>query len=287
MSLGITTIDLYLTGQCNLKCGYCYGEDDTKPHMTKETLDACMDFAEQAGMTAVELCGGEPLLSPLFPYAVEEIRKRSWNIILRTNGLLIDQYLDLIADNCEWVGISMDGMQAVNARMRPARGLISVQDQFAQPMDSIGKLKEKNGKIKILLASVATAENYEDLVDLKNYIVAQALPIDKWKIYQFVTDKFRSVENESRFHLDRDQFDQVVDEIPALLPNGTAVIHQRSDHEGAGGNCLLVHQSGRIQILGKEYGVIGQDDTETICRKLASSHLVASIRENKGLTYEE
>ena len=140
--LGVTTIDLYLTGHCNYKCGYCYGEIDTEPHMSRDMIDSCLHFAEDIGASTIELCGGEPLLSPHFEYVIEEINKKGLSIILRTNGLLIDRHMQLISKYCKWVGVSLDGLPDTNALMRSSRSNISIEEQFNRPIEAIKQLKE-------------------------------------------------------------------------------------------------------------------------------------------------
>jgi len=281
----ISTVDIYLTGHCNYKCEYCYGESDLSPHMTYDTLIKCLEFAQYVDANTVELCGGEPLLSPLFETAVLECKKRGFHIIVRTNGILLDQYIDLIAQNCEWVGVSLDGLERVNAEMRPSRKKLSKEEQFEIPINNIRKLKKLNPDIKILLATIATAKNYKEIISLKDYVFNKNLPIDKWKIYQFIQDKFRSVLNHQKYALRSDEFNWLNEQMPGQLPKGGNIIMQSSDVEGSGGNCLLVYHDGTIKILDEYYGRIGQDNNKDICKNLKESPVVRYIHKNKEVTY--
>lgn len=283
--LGINTIDLYLTGSCNYKCEYCYGESDANPHMTYKTLISCLEFADEIGVKTVELCGGEPLLSPIFKDVVYEVKKRGFDIILRTNGILLEKYIELVAKNCQWVGISLDGLQEVNAMMRPSNQGITPKTQFEIPISNIKELKRINPHIKILLATIATEQNYKGIIDLCEFIIEDELSIDKWKIYQFIRDKFRSDINYEKFTLSSDKFDYLLNKLPESLPNGAEVTTQSSDSEGAGGNCLLVYFDGTIKILDEYFGKIGEDDTKSIYNKLKGSSVVKYIKNNKMVTY--
>lgn len=284
--LGINTIDLYLTGKCNYECEYCYGENDANPHMSKSMIDMCLDFAKKSNITTVELCGGEPLMSPNFEYALKSAKGKGFKIILRTNAILLDKYIELVASECEWVGISLDGMEEGNAKMRKSRSEISAHDQFNIPINNIKRLKEINPNVKILLASVASNVNYEDLVNLRDYIVNNNINIDKWKIYQFIVDKFRSVTYEEKYKLSSSKFRYLINNIETELPNKAQVILQRSDIEGAGGNCLLVYHDGTIKILDTIYGVIGYNSAEEILKKLSEGKILKYIKDNKRGTYE-
>lgn len=284
-NISISTVDLYLTGSCNYKCEYCYGESDTSPHMTYETLMNCLNFAEYICADTIELCGGEPLISPLFETAVLEARKKGFKVIVRTNGILLDQYIDLIAYNCEWVGISLDCLAEINAKMRPSRQRLTKEEQFDIPIKNIKKLKQLNPNIKIILATIATAENYAEILSLMDFVFHSNLPVDKWKIYQFIEDKFRSVVYSKKYALSSEKFLWLKTHMPETLPSGGKIIMQSADVDGAGGNCLLVSYNGTIKILGEYYGKIGQDDYQSICDNLNASSVIKYIQQNKEVTY--
>lgn len=286
-TIEISTVDLYFTGFCNYKCEYCYGENDINPHMTKETYLQCLDFAQQINATTIEFCGGEPLLNPLFEEAVRLAKARGFQLILRTNGIYLGKHLDLIAENFEWIGISLDGLVEANARMRPAKNKISKEDQFHLPIANMKALKEKNPNIKILLATVASAVNYSDIPAFAQYVEEHQLPINKWKIYQFIKDKFRSEIYEDKYALPMVLFEEMKNRFPSTLLKKTEVQFQSSNVEGVSGNCLIVLHNGQIQIMKKIYGQIGVNTNEEIIDNLKNSPVLTYIQKNKNVTYQK
>lgn len=120
--LSIPVLDIYVTGICNLKCPYCFGENDTKPGMERATFRHALCFAKFIGATVIEFCGGEPLLYKDLDWAVESARAQGFRLILRTNGFLVAQRRSFIAENFASVGISLDGDVDSNDLMRPFKG---------------------------------------------------------------------------------------------------------------------------------------------------------------------
>jgi len=77
----IDTLDIYLTGKCNLKCGYCYGENTKYSHMSLEEYKKVLDFAVETKVKTIELCGGEPLISPYFRDIVSLTKEYKFDLI--------------------------------------------------------------------------------------------------------------------------------------------------------------------------------------------------------------
>ena len=87
----IPVLDINVTGACNLECPYCFGEVDTKPGMARGTFRQALRFAHYTGVSAIELCGGEPLLYRDLDWAVDSTLTEGFELILRTNGYLISK----------------------------------------------------------------------------------------------------------------------------------------------------------------------------------------------------
>ena len=137
--------------------------------MSLEKYEEVLKFAAELGVKTIELCGGEPLISPYFRDMVTLAKEYKFDLILRTNGLLLDKYID-IADEFKWIGISLDGLSEMNAIMRPAlKKTMTAKQQFERVINNIFILEKKD--VQILLASVASRINYMDLINLNNYLI--------------------------------------------------------------------------------------------------------------------
>ena len=128
------------SGNCNLRCTYCFYADITEKRetpsygrMSEETLEAVVRKAlERAeGEVTFAFQGGEPTLSglPFFRRFVE--LERTYNArglalhnAIQTNGILLDEeWAAFLAENHFLVGLSLDGTSAVHDLHRlDARG---------------------------------------------------------------------------------------------------------------------------------------------------------------------
>jgi len=105
--------------------------------MSLEKYEEVLKFAAELGVKTIELCGGEPLISPYFRDMVTLAKEYKFDLILRTNGLLLDKYID-IADEFKWIGISLDGLSEMNAIMRPAlKKTMTAKQQFERVINNI------------------------------------------------------------------------------------------------------------------------------------------------------
>lgn len=99
MNLNVIVVPTHI---CNLKCRYCYNEDERRPIMTRQTLDAITssliaytkDIEQLAGVTFI-WHGGEPTVAGLDFYrdavALQEKYAQGMRItnLIQTNGLLL------------------------------------------------------------------------------------------------------------------------------------------------------------------------------------------------------
>jgi len=129
-----TACTLFLTTACNLRCRYCYASGGDHPRLMDETvaaaaIDLVVRNAAAAGASQVPIGfhgGGEPTLAAeLLERCVSRARDHcdraglSLSAALATNGVMSDQTRDFIAENMDSVMLSMDGLPAVQDRLRP------------------------------------------------------------------------------------------------------------------------------------------------------------------------
>lgn len=119
------------SGACQLRCKYCFYEDElsvreegVRPMMSEETLEALVKRALGGGFSECSLMfqGGEPTLAGLsfFRRCVELVKKHNTDNIpvhysLQTNGQCIDaEWADFFLENKFLIGLSLDGDKAQN-----------------------------------------------------------------------------------------------------------------------------------------------------------------------------
>jgi len=273
------TIDLYVTGKCNFSCPYCFGEDVKKQGIDAEVYSRVLRFAEYCG-TSIGFTGGEPLLHPDFRVLVEKANKLNIPLILRTNGMLLGEYMDLI-NYFIWIGISIDGAdEKTIKRMRPSSSTFdySEDDKWLLPLANIAEINTKNPETKILLASLVSSFNAQSLVKLAEIINSKDLKISKWKLYQFTRNNFRSLYASERFETSLELFEQTAKAI-ALSFKGNVISKQGS------GNCLLVDTQGNVRINESIIGTVFEN-FDRLESKIRNLTMFKQISVNKVSTYE-
>ena len=116
-----------VTRSCNLKCVHCYAharDQQFENELSTKEGKALIDDLAAFGAPVMLFSGGEPLvrkdLPELAAYAVE----KGMRAVISTNGTLITPELarTLKAIGLSYVGISLDGMEAVNDKFRGVKG---------------------------------------------------------------------------------------------------------------------------------------------------------------------
>lgn len=282
----IPVIDIYLTGTCNLRCGYCFGEPDIRPGMERSVFLKSIQFAQAAGVTAVEFCGGEPLLYKDLDWAIAYAKSLGLKLILRTNGHFVTQYLDSIVLNFDAVGISLDGDAEGNYAMRPVkgRGDSGPSTIFETVLQSVFKLRERKPDMRLILASVASKRNTEAIVRLAGILVEREVPVDVWKIYQFVSNNYRSVVNRDLFHLDDDKFQLVAREVERMVGTRFDVIARPSSETD--GSCVVINTKGALLSGSTVLGDVTKDEIEELICSVSSDLITSKVGKNKMQTYK-
>jgi 12,18-didecarboxysiroheme deacetylase len=116
-----------VTRACNLRCVHCYAqavERTRERELSHEQGLALIDDLAGFGVPVVLFSGGEPLVRPdlveLARYAVG----KGMRAVISTNGTLISRQkaAELKEIGLSYVGVSLDGMEAVNDRFRGKKG---------------------------------------------------------------------------------------------------------------------------------------------------------------------
>jgi len=135
-----------VTKACNLKCVHCYAkavEQKSKGELTHEQGLRLIDDLAAFGSPVILFSGGEPLMRPdlvdLAHYAVS----KGMRAVISTNGTLItpQKAAELKKVGLSYVGVSLDGMEAVNDRFRGKKGA------FKDAMEGIRNCKAVGLKV--------------------------------------------------------------------------------------------------------------------------------------------
>jgi len=125
-----TSVTLFLTTACNLRCTYCYaaaGDTPTRvmpPEVAKKGIDFVIRNAVELGQPGIDIAlhgGGEPsvnwdTLTGAIDYAKEQTAKHGLtvNAALATNGVLPEHKLEWVIANLHGASVSFDGLPEVH-----------------------------------------------------------------------------------------------------------------------------------------------------------------------------
>jgi sulfatase maturation enzyme AslB (radical SAM superfamily) len=198
---------------------------------------------------------------------------------------LIKKNIGVISENLSWVGISLDGMAETNGRMRISKGGLSDDRKFEVPLDAVKLLRQKNPKIKIILSTTATKENYADIPMLGKYLFEQNIPINLWKINLFMPRRFRAKINKDKYEITAMSLEKLGKNIDtkALKSKGVDVLIRKS--KTSGGDCLIVSPDGKVSVSSTKIADINENSSKEIVATLEKCKYLKDITMNKKTTY--
>lgn len=126
----LTSLYLYLSGRCNLRCRHCWvaphdPEDGDEESADLSVLMKTIEAAKELGLAAVKLTGGEPFLRKDIVELMTFLCRQGLIIDIESNGTMIDSSTAKVIKECEvrQVSISLDGVQADHHdRLRGMKG---------------------------------------------------------------------------------------------------------------------------------------------------------------------
>ena len=131
-----TSVNLFPTSDCNLRCIYCYGNAGEQKHcmslaVAKAAVDAVVRNAAVTNSSKVAVSfhgGGEPTFGAAWTVLVDSVayakaKASDANLKLTTsigtNGVLTESQLDWIVQNLDHVNLSFDGPEDIQNKQRP------------------------------------------------------------------------------------------------------------------------------------------------------------------------
>ncbi len=176
----MNTILWALNSKCSFHCKYCYLDfsEDNNPINNKNTAkntdisnEYILDFIRKMKEYQIErvfIAGGEPLSNPRKTFEIiKRIKEHNIQVILCTNGYLIDKYYQEIIDSkVDALSISLDSYKKdYNDKYRQ----YPANDGFDRVVKGINILKE-NSNVKIGIYTVLTKLNIEDLEQTYKFV---------------------------------------------------------------------------------------------------------------------
>ena len=199
------------TLKCNAYCSFCgsrCGDNESSDELTtQEICDVFKGISQKydPGKIMINVSGGEPLvrkdLFEVMSYAAS--LGFSWGMV--TNGILLNESViaQLKSSGCKTISISIDGSEVTHETLRGVSGV------YSEIINGIHRLKEADFLDSIMVTTVVSNANIEELDVIKNILLA--LPIDVWRIC--IVDPIGRAKENEKILLSPDQIKYVMDYI--------------------------------------------------------------------------
>ncbi|OGX37850.1 MAG: hypothetical protein A3C53_06360 [Omnitrophica WOR_2 bacterium RIFCSPHIGHO2_02_FULL_68_15] len=170
-----------MSRRCNLRCLHCYADSENTAYpdeLTTAEARVMLEDLARFQIPALLLSGGEPLMHPQFFDLAGAARGLGLRVTISTNGTLITPSAAerIKALGVTYVGISFDGLEAVNDRFRGVPGA------FDKALAGLRNLKQVGQRVG--LRFTLTRRNVEALPDLFAFIERER--IDRVCFYHLV-----------------------------------------------------------------------------------------------------
>lgn len=159
---------LHMTARCNLKCPYCYNQENRwqiwkAPVGTFEQFKAVIDEAADLGFKVIKFTGGEALINKDTLPLARHARERGLWVNLLTNGLLVnEENAREIVEVANSVSISLDSADPEE------HNVVRGKDTWRKVVRAIGLLREA-GLDYLHLNSVVTPVNKDSIPEFLDF----------------------------------------------------------------------------------------------------------------------
>jgi len=110
-----TSVDVFITSRCNLKCVHCFANGDMRlsNELSAGDLESIFNQLERMGVFEVRITGGEPLLHHEIEKVILTLRQRRFRKVILTNGTLLDETIVKLLNESKVIPtISLDDSNA-------------------------------------------------------------------------------------------------------------------------------------------------------------------------------
>lgn len=162
-----------ITRQCNLKCVHCYAQAKNTAFDNELSLSEgkhLIDDLAEFGVPVMLFSGGEPLVRKDLPELAAYAVKKGMRAVISTNGTLITPRIaQTLKDiGLSYVGISLDGMKAINDRFRGVKGA------FGSALKGIENCKKAG--IKVGLRFTVNKSNADQIPEIFKLLKKMDIP---------------------------------------------------------------------------------------------------------------
>lgn len=177
------TIDISMTGACQLGCQWCWGEvHGIGVEHEADAWKNLLTVFNEKGTQSVVFTGGEPLMVPFLPEVTEHAKRLKMRTTLSTNAILLARKHERILPFIDDLGLPLDGStSAVNKIMRPGR-----IDNFNKIIDGANLVLDQYPDTELTIRTVIARPNIHDVADIPQTLAGRGIDLSRirFKMYQ-------------------------------------------------------------------------------------------------------
>ena len=231
-----------VTGRCNLKCQYCYGNDESLP---KEELSASewakVFFQLKAwGVMRVDLSGGEPTGRKDIAEIAEAALIADLNVVVSTNGLPLTRKGLSVLPTSVRLHISIDsGFAEIHEGSRVRRNLLPSTGSLQQVLNLTAQAVHVGYRVRVL--TCIGRHNFRHLAELGERLAI--VGVNEWNISRVLAAGRAGSNNSGQWDVDDAA---VLEEVHAIRNCYPWMRVRYSDRTTQNGYFLLVLPDGSL-----------------------------------------
>ncbi|MDP6942584.1 MAG: radical SAM protein, partial [Myxococcota bacterium] len=148
-----------ITNACDADCSFC-GTHPLRKRFGERTRDEILRIADalvRAGLSHVNISGGEPLVAKHIFVAMDRLLEGGVKLLLNSNGSCVAELADELVDRVSVLTISLDSMTPeVHDRIRRKEGLTAL---IFKGIDTLAA-HPRGDRVSVRVRSVITPENF-------------------------------------------------------------------------------------------------------------------------------
>lgn len=177
------TIDISMTGACQLDCQWCWGEvHEIGVEHDVDAWKGLLSSFNEKGTESVVFTGGEPLMVPFLPEVAKHAKRLNMRTTLSTNAILLARRHEKILPFVDDLGLPLDGSTPpVNKAMRPGK-----IDNFNKVIDGANLVLYQYPDTELTIRTVIARPNIHDVADIPQTLADHDIDLSRirYKMYQ-------------------------------------------------------------------------------------------------------
>lgn len=276
------SIDIRVLGKCNLACPFCFGpRHELQPNRLGEMVDLIPELYRR-GTRIIVITGGEPLMARNLPKLIRAASTAGMQMIMSTNGTLVERRHKEIFPFLQWVALPVDGPDAdTHNSARPGRVA-----SFEAVVRSFLICREIYPALKIKMGTVVTRQNIARLNEIPRALDVRVGPPDVWRIYQTSYSNYAK-DNRDVLYVSDAEFEEAVSSATAAaaIYDWPISIYRNAERNG---KYLFMEPDGSAMVIAKDDEfIIGNflDDIDSVTRLWGKYVNNALLELNVNSTY--